>query len=375
MRVKQKMSWPEITEECVNLSGQPAGDKAVRDAVERLRKARGKGHVGKSRYKNCGRRWGKDGEKYKLSKEQANKLAVFVRKWRHKRFCTCVYMVREMKLKCSARTVARALKRKGFFWKPVSKKTPLTPGQLAQRRVWVDKYIDHMPTWWTRSMALVIDGVTLTKAPQSLTGRQKHAAQRICHMWMRKGERMDSRAHTFNRYGVQLGIKVPLWGGFTGSGDFPLRLWTPKAKMTKAEWVQKVPSLKRALVQCGAVAANASGKRLKVWQDGEPFLQNGQEYKRAGLEIVKFPANSGDLNPIETVWAQLRKDLAAREQDDLTAGRVLTVAQFRQRVAQLLQSYGTVKPGATTSFLEKLVLGMKRRLQKCKANAYGRCGK
>jgi hypothetical protein len=95
----------------------------------------------------------------------------------------------------------------------------------------------------------------------------------------------------------------------------------------------------------------------------------------AGLEIVKFPANSGDLNPIETVWAQLRKDLAAREQDDLAAGRVLTVPQFRQRVAQLLQSYNVAKAGEATSYLEKLALGMQRRLQRCKANRYRRRGK
>ena len=34
-------------------------------------------------------------------------------------------------------------------------------------------------------------------------------------------------------------------------------------------------------------------------------------YRRAGLVQVRFPPNSGDLDPIETVWAQLRKDLAS----------------------------------------------------------------
>ena len=71
LRVKQKKTWPEVSAECVNLQGQPAGDKAVRDAVARMKQRRGKGQVqvGKGRYKNCGRRWGKDGEKYKLSQE------------------------------------------------------------------------------------------------------------------------------------------------------------------------------------------------------------------------------------------------------------------------------------------------------------------
>ena len=49
-------------------------------------------------------------------------------------------------------------------------------------------------------MDLVFDGVTLTKAPQSLSKRQKHAAQAIKTMWMKKGEAMDPDVHTFNRY-------------------------------------------------------------------------------------------------------------------------------------------------------------------------------
>ena len=107
-------------------------------------------------------------------------------------------------------------------------------------------------------MHLVYDGVTLTKAPKSLDLRQKHAAQSIRHMWMKKSERMDPRLHTFNRYGVQLGVKVPLWGGFTGDGAFSLRLWIEKPKMKKEEWAQHIPQLKRA------AATSASSVYLSV---------------------------------------------------------------------------------------------------------------
>ena len=96
-------------------------------------------------------------------------------------------------------------------------------------------------------MNLIVDGVTLTTAPKSLNARQKHAAQRIDHMWLRAGEKLPPDANTFNRYGVQLGTKVPLWGGFTGGGQFTLRLWTPHPKMKKADWEAHVPALKRAV--------------------------------------------------------------------------------------------------------------------------------
>ena len=81
------------------------------------------------------------------------------------------------------------------------------------------------------------------------------------------------------------------------------------------------------------------------------------------------------MNPIETVWAQLRRDLAQREQEDLTCGRVLTLAQFKQRVAQLLNGYSAPQAGQAASYLSKLVRGMPARIEKSKANKYGRCGK
>ena len=94
-----------------------------------------------------------------------------------------------------------------------------------------------------------------------------------------------------------------------------------------------------------------------------------------GLKLQRFPPNSGDLNPIETVWAWLRRDLTKREQSDYIAGKEISVQQFKQRAAQLLQSYGEKRPGQKHSPLEKLVRGMPKRLRTCKERNYGRCGK
>ena len=56
---------------------------------------------------------------------------------------------------------------------------------------------------------------------------------------------------------------------------------------------------------------------------------------------------------------------------DLQAGKVLSVAQFRQRAAQILTYYGEVRGQENHSYLQKLVRGMPKRLAACKANAYG----
>ena len=122
----------------------------------------------------------------------------------------------------------------------------LSPAELDKRKAFVNEFYAKSPGWWQDNMQLIIDGVTLTKAPKPLTARQRHMAQGIKSMWILEGEQYDNAMHNYNRYGIQLGQKVPLWGGFTGHGKFTLREWTARPKMTKEDWVQHLPAMKRA---------------------------------------------------------------------------------------------------------------------------------
>ena len=114
---------------------------------------------------------------------------------------------------------------------------------------------------------------------------------------------------------------------------------------------------------------------MKIWHDNEGFLLVPGEDKRLGLQSMRFPPNSGDLNPIETVWARLGYDLAAREREDLKEGRELSSQQFKQRVSQLLTAYTKRKPGERFNYYQRLLRSMPARLAKCRANKYGPCVK
>ena len=299
-------------------------------------------------------------------------IVSFVEPWRHKRFCTCDYIRRELRLPCCAKTVNNVLNEHGYSWKTVPKIQGLSQDQLKAREAFVTRYLGKPASWWVQNMQVVLDGVTLTMPPKPLHDRQKHAAQRISSMWLKRGERLDNDVHTFNRYGIQLGTKVPLWGGFSGNGRFILRLWTPQPKMTMDDWATLIPEIKAAVDDA---YGDDPVPRPKVWHDNERFLLQPDVYAENGLHLFRFPPNSGDLNPIETVWAWLRKDLAKREITDLAARRFLTPAQFRQRAAQILNSYATPGKDGKPSRLQKLILGMPKRLQRSKLNSYGRCGK
>ena len=75
------------------------------------------------------------------------------------------------------------------------------------------------------------------------------------------------------------------------------------------------------------------------------------------------------------VWCPRGWPWHPREFEDLKNDKVITTVQFKQRVSQLLTSYGYVKPGKKHSYLENLLRGMPKRLMRCKQNRYGNCGK
>ena len=117
---------------------RPKSEHAVMNAVERVSAAGPKG-IAVTGYANSGRRYGADGGKYLLTAKQTAQVVDFVKQWRHKRFCTCPYIKRELKLEATPRTIARALNRANFYWRPVAKKSPLTKKQLEARRAFVLK--------------------------------------------------------------------------------------------------------------------------------------------------------------------------------------------------------------------------------------------
>ena len=127
------------------------------------------------------------------------------------------------------------LARHGYHWRAVPKIHNITPEQLQKRKTFIHGHADYNSEWWVKNMNLVLDGVTLSMAPRPFSGRQRHAAQSIRHMWVKDGEKPSEKMLTYNRYGLQLGVKVPLWGRFTGGGSFVLRQYATRAKMTKEE--------------------------------------------------------------------------------------------------------------------------------------------
>lgn len=162
LRHEEGLAWPDICDEVFNLKGNKPSIHAVRNAVAGVERGCGASVV-LTNYNKCGR-------KATLTETQERDVVKFVKRWRHKRFCTCRYIRSELKLKVSNRTVARVLNKRGFHWRPVPKVKGLSKDDLAGRKAFVTRYAGKSAAWWMQHMNMVLDGVTLTMPPKAEIG-------------------------------------------------------------------------------------------------------------------------------------------------------------------------------------------------------------
>ena len=80
----------------------------------------------------------------------------------------------------------------------------------------------------------------------------------------------------------------------------------------------------------------------KVICDNESFLRasvSNAAHKKFKVHLIKIPAKSPDLNPVERFWSWLRRTLRAMDLQDLVKKRpVLGRMAYKQRVKRLIKS-------------------------------------
>ena len=62
-------------------------------------------------------------------------------------------------------------------------------------------------------------------------------------------------------------------------------------------------------------------------------------YAKKRIRLLHIPARSPDLNPIESFWSWLRRELRRRDLEDLRRGKpALSKAEYKQRVRDVLRT-------------------------------------
>jgi len=207
----------------------------------------------------------------------------------------------EMSIDASARTVRRRLDEAGLLGRVARIEFPLNEEHIRKRLAFAHAFGDWSPEDWDRVLFSDESYIHLGYHGQTWVQRPEDTA--YLEEYMVLGQR-------------QFSPKIGMWACFSSHGVGPMRLFDENMD---------------ARLYTDFMARYMKPHALCMWPNAEWFyLQDNATYHSAvasrrwfhnnGVTCIEFPPHSPDLNPIENLWAHLKRrieDHNARSIDEL----------------------------------------------------------
>ena len=143
-------------------------------------------------------------------------------------------------------------------------------------------------------------------------------------------------------YAQQVPLKraVPLWGAISSHGFHEIAYHKAR-KLNNEEWCDDVLKAGKFTKAMRVLQPGRRHRIRRVLCDSESFLEVKQcrdFYKKNNIKLVHIPSHSPDLNPIESFWGWLKKELRRRDLEDLRQKRPpLGKTAYKRRVKNILK--------------------------------------
>lgn len=243
---------------------------------------------------------------------------------------------RLLALDVSPKTIRRSLDDMGLFGR-VGRKIPmLKPTTIQKRKSFVEGYSAFD---WTK--VLWSDEMSITLGPQGVTWVQRPIGEALNPVYCVETVKHPAKVHVWACFasGGVGGIEV-----FTENLDAPLMVKILRAHLVKSAH--------------------------KLWPRGAWWFQQDNDPKHtsrlvkdflftAGVECIEWPPYSPDLNPIENLWANLKK----RVED-----------HHPTSIEELKKAVYTEWAATDQELCQRLVASMTKRIAVVVENEYGPCG-
>ena len=335
LRDVRKMKWDDICKKVKNLEGKQPCLSVVQQAYRTFNRRAGRREY---KYKNCGRKT------KKATPEVTQFLVRRLKELRKKCVCTSTTLKRELitakGVDLEASYIRRILTRAGYRWLPKAQKRKYSKELAAERLRFAKAVVRLTKAELDEKLSFSMDGVVLALPPSDPTDRANFCAHGDTHMWRQPSESCSVELAGKDDYPKRVGKDriLPMWGGLS-KGGFAIVGFHPNRKLCTAEWVKMVKGgkLTKAIRALGPVQPAGP---WKVLCDGETFLRTADStaaHEEVGVDLWTVPASSPDLNPIEQMWAWLRKELRRLDREDLVAKKppILRIG-FQARVRKVL---------------------------------------
>lgn len=229
-------------------------------------------------------------------------------------------------------TVRRRLLDAGLKARTPRKKPLLNLLQRQRRIQWAKEHLSWSEDQWSRVLWSDESKISVfgNDGPQ--------------HIWRRVGEAGLPQCTVPTTKHPE---SVMLWGCMAASGVG--RLHVVKGTVNAQVYINEILTQKM-LPSASDLFGSSSARRFIYQQDNAPAHTANicqAWFKKNGIEVLDWPGNSPDLNPIENLWSVLKK-LVAREQP----------SSKRTLIEAIIKSWNHVIDHDT---LKKLVASMPRR--------------
>ena len=284
----------------------------------------------------------------KITKKKRVLIVKFLKKHRFARI-RAPDVKRHLKLKASVRSVRRVINDAGYKLPKLVNRRRLTKENKAARVSWTRGKLKGTVAHWK---GFAYGDAPFWHLPRTLSELEASRGANSRPVYRKAKERKDPRFHGGKKGTYNQGKKVGVFGVLV-HGKLSVA-WVPKGKFNAAFFAKTVRTYFPAWTE---------GK-TGVVLDGETCMHGNlanDALKEVKVEVLKLPANSPDLNPIENVWAFMNERL---EKTD--PGTLEDEAAFRQRVENAVRWLNTGvgpqgKPNKQTC--ERTIESMPRRLR------------
>jgi len=333
----QSLPFSEIAQRVRNLKGKKSCEDVVRRVHNKFSSKKGRVVY---RYSRCGRK------PWKITKAIGKYILQRLRQLRKKTVCTSVslqaVLYKEKSVHISTAAIRKHLAKNGYHWLPRAQKRKYGAAARAARLAFATRISRMSDAALRQHVSLAMDGVVLTIAPPDPVDRQNYCLHGETHMWRTRTEAASPELSGGDPYAdqVTLARALPLWGAISPAG-FRAVIFHKNKKLSTQEWKDALKAGKLMTAIQELQPGRHSGAR-RLLCDNERFLMardSREYYSKKNVQLLQIPARSPDLNPIESFWGWLRKQLRLRDLQDLRSGRpALGKTACKARVQALLRS-------------------------------------
>ena len=334
---EKKLSFKKIGSMVLNLKGKPTSEGTTRRVYKGFNLKKGRVL---SNYHKCGR------SPWKITKQVGSFIVRCLLAKRRSSVCTSsvlqadVFKEHEVKVSCSA--IRKHLASRGYKWQRRSQKRKYSKPAMRARTRFATPIASMSQAAIDEHITFATDGLIITMPPTDPLERLNYCMHGVTHMYRKDNEAASPALAGEDPYAekVPLSRAIPLWGEISSSG-FQAITFHPNKKLDRFQWKEVIKQGKLMQVVRNLQPGRHVGPR-RILCDNESFLNAKiirPLYKKNHIRLMPIPAHSPDLNPIESFWSWLRRELRRRDLEDLRLKKpALTKTQYRRRVQEVIRT-------------------------------------